>query len=152
MPNRKLNGRLFHIGKPVGSPWLRPIPVLPSIYKHYRYVNKILTTLSNRINCSKIRQRYYFFTQHCLCRFWLRQGMPLPLHSKSGVQKTNPPYGYHRTEDFSLSKKREWSGKLHKEVLFADANEPPIKAWKILTRHFASKMTARGHPRRVCTS
>ena len=57
-----------------------------------------------------------------------------------------------RMDSLSLSKKREWSGKLHKEVLFADANEPPIKAWKILTRRFASKMTARGHPRRVCTS
>ena len=61
-------------------------------------------------------------------------------------RKKTAPYGAVR----SLSKKRVWSGKLHKEVLFADANELWIKAWKILTRHFASKMTARGHPRRVC--
>ena len=49
-----------------------------------------------------------------------------------------------------LSKKRAWADKLHTEVLFADANELWIKTWEILTRHFASKMTARGHPRRVC--
>ena len=50
----------------------------------------------------------------------------------------------------SLSKKRAWADKLHTEVLFADANELWIKTWEILTRHFACKMTARGHPRRVC--
>ena len=52
----------------------------------------------------------------------------------------------------SLSKKRVWSGKLHKEVLFADANELWIKAWKILTRHFASKMTCARHQASLMTA
>ena len=45
-----------------------------------------------------------------------------------GQQKSRPPF--QGDGIFSLSKKREWRGKLHNSVRFADANEPQRKNWK----------------------